>query len=375
MENLLVKKNENFLVGGAIPMDEDTKRSLSFFEFWPGWAMYIPVGLQWIALSLRHGSVTLPFLANPNLTLSGMVGVPKSELMVQATGLCKAKILPWAQFDTTQETAQEQAEKWIKACAKEEIHLPFVCKPDIGCRGFGVKLVKDAEKLAKVIEAYPAGTSLMCQKLASWEPEVGVFYVKDPVSGKGDVVSMTSKFLPRVTGDGQSTLGELIENDARAGQLRHQYYERHKGMWNSIPEAGKNVQLVFAASHSKGSIFRNAGEYITPELKQAVVDIMDDLPEFYYGRLDIKYADLESLQKGETLEIVEINAASSESTQIWDRDTKYSEAVKTLLWQYRTLFSLGAFHRKNGKKTPGIKKFLQHWRIERNLGQYYPFTD
>ena len=102
---------------------------------------------------------------------------------------------------------------------------------------------------------------------------------------------------------------------------------------------------------------------------------MDDLPNFYYGRLDVKYADLESLQKGKTLEIVEINAASSESTQIWDRNTPLSKAIKTLLWQYRTLFNLGAFHRKNGRTPPSLKTFLHHWRIEKDLGKYYPYTD
>ena len=362
-------------IGGPIPMEADTKQCLSFFEFWPAWVMYFPVAAQWALLSLWHRSLTLPFLANPDLTLSGMTGVGKSELMAQATGLCKKAILPWVAFDTNQDNAQEQAEKWVETAAEQGITLPFVCKPDIGCRGFGVKLIKDVEQLAANIEIYPQGTSLVCQKLASWEPEVGIFYVKDPVSGQGDVVSMTAKFLPRVTGDGVSTLGELIENDSRGGLLRHQYYERHKKEWDSIPDKGKNVQLVFSASHSKGSIFRDACDYITPELKQSVVAIMDDLPNFYYGRLDVKYADLESLQQGETLEIVEINAASSESTHIWDRNTTFSKAIKTLLWQYRTLFNLGAFHRKNGRTAPSLKTFFRHWRIEKDLGKYYPFTD
>ena len=361
--------------GEAIPMEADTNKAISFFEFWPGWVMYLPVVAQWIVLSARHRSMTLPFLANPDLTLSGMTGVPKSELMIQATGLCKDAILPWITNKVSHKNSDKQADEWIEMAEKQGISLPFVCKPDIGCRGFGVKLIKSKEQLSTVIKAYPEGTSLMCQKLARWEPEVGIFYVKDPVTGDGDVISMTSKFLPRAIGDGTSTLGELIENDKRAGQLRHMYYERHKDAWDSIPAKGEKVQLVFSASHSKGSIFRDACDYITPELKKSVVDIMDDLPNFYYGRLDVKYADLASLQKGETLEIVEINAASAESTHIWDRNTKFSTAVKTLLWQYRTLFKLGAFHRKNGRIPPSLKTFLHHWRIERNLGKYYPFTD
>jgi hypothetical protein len=363
------------LAGPAIFMEEDTKRSVSFFEFWPGWVMYMPVAVQWVALSLRHYSLTIPFLANPDLTLSGMVGVPKSELMSQATGLCADTILPWLAFDVDEKTPEEQAEIWIEAASQDDIHLPFVCKPDIGCRGVGVKLVKSADQLAATIARYPQGTSLLCQKLARWQPEVGIFYVKDPLRGKGDVVSMTAKFLPSITGDGATTLGDLIAKDDRAGPLKHLYYERHKALWSSVPAQNEIVGLVFSASHSKGAIFRDACEHITPELTQAVANIMDDLPNFYYGRLDVKYADLASLQRGETLEIVEINAASSESTHIWDRNAKFLDAVKALLWQYRTLFRLGAYHRAQGHKTPGIAKFFRHWMMERRLSKHYPHTD
>lgn len=367
--------NQSCPAGSPIAMEEDTKRSVSFFEFWPGWLMYTPVVVQWIGLSIYHRSLTLPFLANPDLTLSGMVGVPKSELMVQAKGLCKEAILDWITFEVDGKSPEEQAGTWIASAEKNGIHLPFVCKPDIGCRGVGVKLVKSAEQLAGIIKSYPEGTSLMCQKLASSEAEVGIFYVRDPETGAGDVISMTSKFLPTVTGDGVRTLGDLIEKDDRAGQLVHLYHERHKDKWNSIPAKGEVVRLVFSASHSKGAIFRDACKHITPELKSAVVKIMDDLPNFYYGRLDVKYADFASLQRGETLEIIEINAASSESTHIWDRDAKYIDAVKTLLWQYRTLFRLGAYHRSQGRKAPGLIKFLRHLMVERSLSKHYPNTD
>ena len=361
-----------------IAMEEDAPaeaRTVSFFEFWPGWIMYLPVGLQWVILALRHRSLTLPFLANPNLTLSGMVGVGKSELMQQAIGKCEAAILPWVACKVSAANPQEQADIWVRVAARSNIHLPFVCKPDIGCRGVGVKLVKDAEQLADVIANYPEGTSLLCQKLASFEPEVGIFYVKDPVTKQGDIVSMTAKHLPTVTGDGTHSLGELIAQDARAGQLQHLYYERHKASWDDVPAHGEIVRLVFSASHSKGAIFRDARAHITPELKRAITDIMDDLPHFYYGRLDVKYPDLASLQKGAALEIIEINAASSESTHIWDRNTRFRDAVITLLWQYRTLFRLGAHHRKQGRKAPSLRTFLRHLRIERKLAHYYPHTD
>lgn len=355
--------------------EKDNRRRVSFFEFWPGWIMYFPVGLQWIGLSLWYRSMTLPFLANPRLTLSGMVGVGKSELMTQATGLCKETILPWVLFTVHKEEASTQAQECLGMAAAAGIHLPFVCKPDIGCRGVGVKLVKNAEELERVIACYPVGVPLICQKLASWEPEVGIFYVKNPEAGCGNIVSLTFKYLPTVMGDGVSTLGALVQSDPRAGQLQYLYEARHKHVWHSVPAHGEVVRLVFSASHSKGAIFRDGRAHITDALTQKIDDIMMGLPEFYYGRLDVKFSDLESLKMGKNMQVVEINGASAESIHIWDKDAKFWNAIKTLLWQYRTLFRIGAYHRKNGHTPPSLKVLIRHCLKERRLVEHYPPTD
>lgn len=351
------------------------ERTVSFFEFWPSWVMYAPVAVQWLILAARYRSLTLPFLANPSLPLSGMVGVPKSELMNQAVGQCSDVILPWVDFEVSEADAKVQAEVCIAHAGVHGIKLPFVCKPDIGCRGVGVKLVKNAEQLATIIGAYPAGAFLLCQKLSEYEPEVGIFYVKEPRTGNSQIVSMTIKILPRVTGDGVRSLGELIESDPRAGQLRHLYYERHKEDWDRVLGVEEVVRLVFSASHSKGAIFIDACEHVTPALTQRIEEVMAGLPDFYYGRLDVKYSDLESLKDGRTLEVIEINGASAESIHIWDKNTKFLDAIKALLWQYRTLFRLGAYHRSEGKTPPTLGEFLRRLRTERQLTKHYPLTD
>ena len=75
------------------------------------------------------------------------------------------------------------------------------------------------------------------------------------------------------------------------------------------------------------------------------------------------------------LEIVEINGASAESIHIWDKDARFTHAVSALLWQYRTLFRIGAYHRSKGKKPPSLATFLKSWRLERSLTKNYPVTD
>jgi len=39
------------------------------------------------------------------------------------------------------------------------------------------------------------------------------------------------------------------------------------------------------------------------------------------------------------------------------------------------LFKLGAHHKQQGAKPPGIKKLYQYWKKEKNLAKYYPETD
>jgi hypothetical protein len=351
------------------------QKATSFFEFWPTWLMYLPVVFQWIFLSIRHRSVTLPFIANPKLTLSGMVGVPKSELMKQANSTSALSILPWVLHTVDDTPLETQATQWLARLPAKDIHFPFVCKPDIGCRGSGVKLIKNLEQLTQCIDSYPSGSGLLAQKLSNWEPEVGIFFVRMPGQSQGRIVSLTQKYTPHVVGDGTSTLGELVGQDHRAKDLTRLYYERHQSQWDTVLKQDEDYRLVFSASHCRGAVFSDVRSQVTEPLTQKINEIMAGLPEFYYGRLDVKFSTMERLQAGLDLEIVEINGASAESIHIWDRNAKFTDAVTTLMWQYRTLFTIGAKNRRLGYRTPGLRLFYKHWRKEVALAKHYPLTD
>ncbi|MGJ8688224.1 MAG: D-alanine--D-alanine ligase [Gammaproteobacteria bacterium] len=351
------------------------ERSTSFFEFWPSWVIYFPVVLQWLWLSVRYRSLTLPLIANPTIPLAGMVGGSKDQLMSQATGACKEAILPWVAHTVSADAPAQQVDALLLHTKTQGIEFPFVCKPDMGCRGAGVKLIHNATQLLTTLSAYPLGAILICQRLSQFEPEVGVFYVKYPSDIEGKIVSLTVKHTPHVVGDGTSTLAALVGQDERAGQLMHLYKERNLSDWDSVLPAGQTRKLLFSASHCRGAVFEDARTLITPELTQEINLIMSGLPSFYYGRLDIKFKDIETLQKGQHLEIVEINGASSESIHIWDKNARLPDAIRTLLWQYRTLFQIGAFHRESGMRPPGLKALIEHWQLERRLTRFYPETD
>ncbi len=352
-----------------------SERSTSYFEFWPTWLMYLPVGLQWLLLSVRHGSLTLPLIANPRIPLAGMVGGSKHLLMSQASGTCRQAILPWILHTVSADTPEQQAEHAIAAARAHGIDLPFVCKPDMGCRGSGVKLIRNAEQLSQTIASYPPGTGLICQQLAQYEPEVGIFYVRHPDEVTGWIPSLTFKHTPAVTGDGVSTVEALVQRDPRAGALEHLYKSRNREHWQRVLAPGEVHRLLFSASHCRGAVFTDARAHVTPALTAAVNRLMAGLPDFHYGRLDVKFRDIASLERGEHLEIVEINGASAESIHIWDKNATLGAAIKALLWQYRTLFTLGAAQRQRGTRPPGLAALLRHWQMERRLARHYPETD
>lgn len=365
---------KSYVPDGMPPLDL-SGRTTSYFEFWPMWLMYIPVVIQWLVLALRYRSLSLPLIASPGVPLSGMVGVAKSAVFDLAGEEAREWILPWMVYEVTAEDFEQQAMIVETGLEMMGLQLPVVGKPNIGCRGSGVKLLKTSKDLASYIEEFPLGGSIQFQKLSRWEPEAGVFYVRHPDTMQGEITSLTLKYTPYVVGDGSSTLGQLIANDPRAGELQHLYQERHAAQLEQIIPADEPYRLVFSASHCRGAVFRDGKDYIDKRLVKALDRVFDDIPGYYYGRLDIKFRDLESLQAGYDFEIIEINGASSESINIWDRDARLGDAFAALLQQYNTLFKLGAANRRRGHKTPGLMALIRAWRYETNLVKQYPHND
>lgn len=366
--------NQPYVPPGMPPLDL-SGRITSFFEFWPMWVLYIPVVLQWALLSLRYRSLSLPLIANPAIPLSGMVGVAKSAVFEVAGAKARRWILPWQLYQVTDAEVEQQCLVVKRQLREAGLGFPIVAKPDIGCRGAGVKLLQDEVELVGYISSFPVGGCIQFQQLSEWDAEAGVFYVRYPDEPRGKVTSLTLKYTPYVVGDGERTLGELIAADPRAGKLLHLYRSRHAANWDRVIPAAEPFRLVFSASHCRGAIFREANDLINPKLSQSLDKIFDDIPDFYYGRLDLKFKDVASLQQGSDFVIIEINGASSESINIWDRNAGFWEAIKTLLQQYSTLFKLGHENRKRGHKTPGLLALIKAWRYETKLVKQYPHDD
>lgn len=359
----------------GMPPFDTSGPALSYFEFWPMWAFYPPVLIYVVYLALRHRSFTLPTIANPSFPGGGLVGESKSQILdllhhhlpawvAKSVKLHRDRTLPeW-----------QQLEHAIQAMFERGLSLPVVAKPDLGCRGVGVQLIKTSAQLKQYIERFPKGEDFILQEFVDQEGEAGVFYCRHPRQSTGRIISLTLKYFPYVYGDGVRTLEQLMRNDRRAGHLVRLYLERHQDRLNWVPAHGEVVRLAFAGSHSRGTIFRDGTHLVTAAMEARFEDLARNIPEFYFGRFDVRFRSFASLQNGEDFTIVEANGAGAECTHIWDHKMSLWQAWRDLMFQYRVLFEIGAANRARGFVPQALKEVYRWYQREKRLTPHYPPT-
>ncbi len=373
IENAINPTSAGKLMHQGMPPLEMDGPALSHFEFWSPRVFYIPIVLQTIWLSLRHMGPTLPTSANPHFPMGGLVGESKKIVLSLAGETAKEYISPFTQI--TKGESDDIISLAEKRMSEAGLTFPLVAKPDMGCRGVGVQIARSSEELKTYIDSFPDDASILLQELVPYEAEAGVFYIREPDQEKGRIFSVTLKYFPYVIGDGTRNLRQLIEEDERAGQIAHVYLKRHESRLDEIIPAGQPYRLAFAGSHSRGTIFRDGRPYVTEAMTEAFDKIAKDIPEFYFGRFDVRFTNVEDLQQGKNFKIVEVNGAGGEATHIWDRKITLREAYKTLFEQYATLYRIGAKNRKRGFKPASLWGLTKAWQEEKRLVADYPHTE
>jgi hypothetical protein len=344
---------------------------LSFFEFWPDWLFYTPVVIHWILLGLRYGDFSLPTAANPRITTGGLCGESKLSILDQVGPQGQDFIAP-ACGVLARPDGVAAAEAAMETFG---LRYPVVAKPDIGCNGAGVRLVKDRAGMEAYLAAFPVNETVVLQHYVTAPNEAGIFYVRHPDEPNGRITSLTLKQPPVVVGDGRSTLRTLILADERAGRVAHLYLDRLADRLDVVPAQGESVQLVFVGNHCKGSIFQDGRALVTPALTEAIDRLVKAIPAFYFGRIDVRFDQVASLRRGGGFRVIEINGVGSEATHIWDPRTKLLDAWRTQFFHYGMAFRIGAANRRLGFSPSGLKAMYRDWRNQRRLMAIYPMND
>jgi hypothetical protein len=323
-------------------------RRFFHWEFWPMWAAYAPLTPYLLTLAIRYRSLTLFTAANPGIPTGGFADESKSEIQAKLSaasgGVAKFDLIP---ADLSPDDRIDSANRFI---TKLDLTYPVILKPDRGERGSGVAVIRSAAELASYLRN--ATEDIIIQRFIDGA-EFGVFYYRYPGESRGRIFSITVKQFPEVTGDGRSTLHQLILRDARASIIADTYRTLCRRPMSYVPANGEHVRLVELGTHSRGAIFLNGRHLLTPALEEAVDRISQAHPGFFFGRFDVRSPSAEALQRGE-FHVIELNGVSAEATHIYDPSVSVWQAYRTLAQQWRIAFEIAAANRKRGAQPMSI---------------------
>ncbi len=354
------------------------RRSLSIsfdrivrWEFWPAWLFYSPVAVICVWLGLRYRGLSLPTIANLNQKNGGIVG--ESKIGILQTLMETSPEFTSDGYPVPTGSAQKRIEVIEEVCRRHEISFPFVLKPDTAQRGAGFRKVSSFDDAEKYLDQ--VSVPLVLQRYVEGPEEAGIFYYRFPREQRGHIFGITRKQFPRLVGDGVHSIRELIEADPRARLIARTYLERFGSAVDRILSQGESMRLVEAGNHCQGCIFKEGGDLNSEELRTAFDEISQKLPGFYIGRYDIRYNNDDELRAGKGFQIIELNGAASEATNIYDEGNSLWSAYNTVYRQWKLVFQIGAANRSRGHRPASPLAVFRDWMEFSRQAMEYPLAD
>jgi len=242
------------------------------------------------------------------------------------------------------------------------IKYPFIAKPDIGLRGSAVKKIHNQEELNSYNSK--ANFDYLIQDLIPFEKEVGIFYVRYPNEKMGRITGIVSKEFLIITGDGVSTIEELIKKNPRYELQLNALKKEYGSTLSQVLNCGEKLNLVPYGNHARGAKFIDSSDKISAQLTETINEMCLQITGFYFGRLDIMYSSWEELERGENFSVVELNGAASEPTHIYDPKHSLFFAWAALARHITYMYEISVLNHKKGipylSHKAGTKEYTLH---------------
>lgn len=341
------------------------------YEFWPTWALYLPVLPVILWHALRRGPMSFTCI-NPGIeNAGGWVGESKSlilrNLLDRSKGDAAWEDARVAPFLHVPEGPDPDVRAGIVIDAVRTnpslAGYPVVLKPDAGQRGHALKVAKSDDDVRAYF--HEMTRPAVVQKCIDLPNEAGVFWArKVPAADQrtddtpGEIISITRKTFPIIEGDGVRALDHLIWDHKRFQMQAPVFLARLGKDAERIPARGETVKLGFSGNHCQGTMFTDGADLITPELSQAIEQLCQRYRDnqgrrLDFGRFDLRFTSEPDLKRGEGFTIIELNGSSSESTNLYDPSRNLWWALGVLARQWSRLYTLGAARRREGIKPTG----------------------
>lgn len=311
---------------------------LTHWEYWPFQMVYIPMYFVWLYYSIKAKSLFFFNASNPLMKNGGFLMESKKEIY----DLMPPQYYPKTILAHQGILIQHVKENMISA----GLQYPLIAKPDIGMRGMAVQKINNEKELQHYVTN--SSVDFLIQEFIDLPNEIGVFFVRIPGETTGQVTGIVAKEFLVVKGDGRSTLLELLEENPRFYLQLPVLEKEYANELHKVLQYGEEMNLVPYGNHCRGTKFIDASGWINKKINDVFNHVCLQVPEFYYGRLDLKYNTLEELEEGKNFSIIELNGAGSEPTHIYDPSHSIFYAWKEIARHFRFLYIISKANKNAG---------------------------
>jgi len=309
------------------------------WEYWPFNVVYGPIYIYWVWLIIKSSAVFFFNTSNPLIINGGFLMESKKEIY---------DLIPQQYYPPTLLfKSGSHIDTVLDGISQNKISFPVIAKPDIGMRGILVQKINTIKELANYISQ--AKVDFLVQDYIEYENEVGLFYYRYPGESKGNISGIVGKELLALTGDGVSTMEELLMKDQRFILQIPVLKETHADTLKIILKKDERHVLVPYGNHCRGSKFLDISNLIDEELVTAIDTVCKQIPEFYFGRMDIRYKSWEDLKQGKNFSIIELNGAGSEPTHMYDPKHSIFFAWKEIIRHWNILYRISKLNHQQSQ--------------------------
>lgn len=270
-------------------------------------------------------------------------------------------------------TASTDAQSVISAVINRRFSYPLIAKPDIGGRGRGVKKIGNEMELIEYTEN--TKMDFLVQEFVDFKNEVGIFYYRLPNRTRGHVTGIVRKEFLSVTGDGRSTIREICRRRKRYLLQMDELQKEYGVALDEVMPAGEMRVLVPYGNHVRGAKFLDDSHLIDEDLVSVIDGVCQQVPGFFYGRLDIRYNTMEELKEGRNFSIIEMNGAGSEPTHMYDPKHTLFFAWKEIIKHWRILWQISRINHRLGVPymtyAEGVGMFRENTRYEKLMNEQH----
>ncbi len=327
------------------------------WEYWPMYLSNLPLLPIWLWFAVRARDAFFFSAVNPVIETGGLWGESKYNILRRIPSQYLPKTLFFA--------ADRPREEVLSEIEAEGFTYPLIVKPDVGERGFLVARVEGRDELAAYLDQHRI--DLIVQAYVPDPVEIAVLYHRFPGSREGKVTSVCLKETLKVRGDGVSTVAQLLEREER-GRLQRERLERARPEFlDSVPDAGRVVEVEPIGNHSRGTMFLNGNHHIDAALTRIFDAVAQHMADIHYGRFDMRCRSIEDLRQGGAFRILEFNGIGGEPAHIYDPSYPIWRKYRDIYRHWRIIYQL---YRRQAQHGMRGMSFREAWLRYKRYSHY-----